>query len=79
MIKPIANTTGSSQSAQILQHLLGGKTITELEGLKLYGCMSVAQRIYDLRRRGHNIQSTVLELPNGKRIAEYRLETTPKQ
>jgi Helix-turn-helix domain len=71
---PVQGNTGSSQSAQILTYLQSGHTLTELDGLQLFRCMSVAQRIHDLRRKGHRIISTMVTVPSGKRVAEYRLE-----
>jgi Helix-turn-helix domain len=62
-----------SQSEQILAYLQAGRTLTELEALNLFNCMSLAQRIYDLRRHGHRIISTPITTQSGKRIAQYSL------
>ena len=63
-----------THSEQILEHLKSGKTITSLEALQEYGCLRLSARIYDLKARGHRIDSQMIDLPNGKRCKEYRLE-----
>jgi hypothetical protein len=73
---PASVNTGSSQSACILHYLQAGGSVTELEGLRLFYCVSVAQRIHDLRRRGHVIISTAEKTPSGKLIARYSLKTS---
>ena len=61
-----------SQNNQILNHLQNAP-ITSLEALKLYGCLRLAGRIYDLKQKGHDIFTVRKELPNGKKIGEYYL------
>lgn len=63
-----------SQNKEILSHLESGKKLTALEALNLFGCMRTASRINDLKKAGHDIISKMVELPNGKRIAEYSLK-----
>lgn len=63
-----------SQNNQILNHLQNAP-ITSLEALKMYGCLRLAGRIYDLKQKGHNIYTKRKVLPNGKRIGEYYLIT----
>jgi hypothetical protein len=62
-----------NQNQQILNHLRNGKSITPLEALNEYGCLRLGARIHDLKRAGHNIASESVELPNGKRVASYRM------
>ncbi len=62
-----------SQASKILKHLQKGNTITPLEALNHFGCMRLGARIYDLRRRGFNIQSRTIEVASGKRVSEYFL------
>lgn len=62
-----------SQCSRILAHLQGGNSITGLEALHLFGCIHLPRRIKDLRENGHDISSQMVVLPNGKRVAEYRL------
>lgn len=63
----------TSQSDLILEHLKSGKTITPLEALKLYGSLRLGARIFELIKQGHQITAKLIELPNGKKVAEYRM------
>ncbi len=65
-----------SQSYQIREYLLQGNTITAMEALKLFGCFRLSGRIYDLRKEGTNISSTIVKV-NGKRVAEYSIVNDP--
>jgi len=65
-----------SQSYQIREYLLQGNTITALEALRLFGCFRLSGRIYDLRKEGTNISSTIIKI-NGKRVAEYSIVNDP--
>ena len=60
-----------SQSQDILNHLIDHGSITAIEALENFGCFRLAARINDLRHDGHNIHTTNVDLPNGKRIARY--------
>ena len=62
-----------SQNEKILQHLLGGSSISGLEALQFYGCFRLAARIYDLRQQGWDIEDDAIDMPNGARIATYYL------
>lgn len=44
-----------SQKAMILDYLKKGKKITGKVARKLFGCFTLAQRIYDLRQKGEVI------------------------
>ena len=46
--------------------------ITSLDALRECGSFRLAARIADLRFRGHDIQSEMVNV-NGKRVARYRL------
>jgi hypothetical protein len=61
-----------SQEQQIRNHLESGKKLTSLEALKLFGCLRLSGRIFDLREQGLNINSEMVER-NGKRVAEYSI------
>lgn len=61
-----------SQTIQIKEHLLSGKSITPLEALNEYGCFRLGARIFDLKEQGLNIKTEMVER-NGKRFAEYSL------
>lgn len=62
-----------SQCSQILEHMKR-EPITAIEALSKFGCFRLAARINDLRADGHEIETTTLELPNGKSIAKYSLK-----
>lgn len=62
-----------TQADQILQHLRSGKHITPLEALNRFQCLRLAARVSDLRADGYDIRSEIVELPNGKKVASYRL------
>ena len=64
-----------SQCRQIAEYLKKGYSITSLEALKLFNCMRLASRIWDLRERGYNIGKKMVTLPNNKRVCEYFLQT----
>jgi hypothetical protein len=67
------SVAGQSQAGLILRHLQSGGTLTALDALDLFGCNRLAARIADLRAKGYRVQSTLIELPNGKRVASYAL------
>jgi hypothetical protein len=62
----------TSQNNQILAHLKSGKTITPLQALWQFNCFRLSGRIHELKSKGWNITSEMIEL-NGKRFAEYSL------
>jgi hypothetical protein len=63
-----------SQAAQILAHLRSGRSITQLEALRIYGCLRLGARIFDLRQEGLRIErEMVADGATGKRYASYRL------
>jgi hypothetical protein len=65
---------GRTQNTAILTHLRAGHGLTSLEALQMFGCSRLAARIADLKGAGYAITSTMVTLPNGKRVASYRLE-----
>lgn len=66
-----------SQSDAILRLLVRCPDgITALDALTEVGCFRLAARISDLRATGLDIESEMVTLGNGKRVARYRL-TTP--
>lgn len=65
--------SSASQCALISEWLLSGKTLTSLDALVRFGCMRLASRIHDLRRRGMDITSTKIQVESGKYVTEYSL------
>jgi len=60
-----------SQNKMIKAHLESGKTITAIEALTQYQCFRLASRISDLKQSGYPVDKMMIELPNGKRVAQY--------
>jgi len=60
-----------SQNKRIKAHLDKGFTITAWEALDFFDCFRLASRISDLKKSGYPVDKTMIELPNGKRIAQY--------
>lgn len=70
-----ANESSSkTQKALILKALQQGDRLTHLDAEKRFNCLRLGARIYDLRKRGHNITSIMITVPSGKRVAQYWLE-----
>jgi len=66
-------SSSASQNERIREWLEEGNTLTALQALKMFGCMRLPSRINDLKKRGMNINSDRITLPNGKRVAQYSL------
>lgn len=60
-----------TQCNMIADYLRKGYSITSLEALRLFGCLRLSSRIWDLKERGLNIQKKTIVLPNKKRVCEY--------
>lgn len=60
-----------SQKDRILNHLKK-RPITGLQAMRLYGCMRLAARIYELRSAGHDIEGRWIKRA-GKQYAQYKL------
>lgn len=63
-----------SQNAAILFDLIQGWRITPMDALEAYGCLRLSARIYDLRKAGWAITREMVDVGDGKRVAEYRME-----
>jgi hypothetical protein len=61
-----------SQTEMVLEMLQNGP-ITALDIFKKTGSLCAAERIRDLRERGYNIITQMIDLPNGKRVGKYFL------
>jgi len=60
-----------NQNKMIKAYLEKGKRLTSLEALDLFGCFRLSARISELKTSGYYIEKTMIELPSGKKIAEY--------
>jgi len=67
-------TRTDSQKARILKYLKSGGKLTALKALEYFNCMSLAQRIMDLRNEGHPITSQMVKTNTGKMVAEYTIQ-----
>jgi len=67
-----------TQNDEILIDLQRGDRITQMDALMHYGCMRLASRINDLRKKGYPIKTNMktINCRNGKiaNVAEYSME-----
>lgn len=61
-----------------LLKLLSRQWVTPLDALREVNCLSLAQRVSEFIREGHNVQKTWCDLPSGKRVRMYRLAKVKK-
>ena len=61
-----------AQTDRILKYLASGKGLTSLQALKMFGCMRLASRIYDIRQDEFKVESYMVKR-NGKRFCKYFL------
>lgn len=60
-----------TQGEAILRHLRTRGQITPLEALREYGIFRLAARVWELREKGHPIETDEVVTANGKHIAKY--------
>jgi hypothetical protein len=60
-----------SQNQQIAAFLDAGGSLTPLEALQMFGCLNLAARVYDCKRDGMDIATTMTAVGNGKRVGSY--------
>lgn len=60
-----------TMTREILDALRSGERLTPLLALQKYACLSLSQRIGELKRAGWPIKSAMVATPTGKRIAQY--------
>ena len=53
-----------TQKEEVLLHLITYRTITSLEAIKMYNITRLADKIYQLRKEGFNISSTLKKFTN---------------
>ena len=76
--QPETEDLHETQKKQILDYLKTGKSITKLEALKMFGCWNSGDCIFNLRKEGYNIKTTMIT--NGKkRFASYKLIENGKE
>lgn len=63
-----------TQNEAIKLHLEAGHGLTPLDALKLFGCLRLSARIFELKAHGLNIITIPTSVDNGKKtVATYRL------
>jgi hypothetical protein len=62
-----------TQCKTLLDAFRRGEVLTVSDALHRYGVYALSQRCGDLREMGWNVQGEMIKLPNGKRIAQYKL------
>jgi hypothetical protein len=60
-----------NQWRQIVNHMLGGRSITSMQAFRLYSITRCPDRIRDARAKGYRIESRMITLPSKKRVAQY--------
>ena len=53
-----------SQSKAVLNHLLSGKPLSQLEATQKYGATRLGAIIFNLRKAGHVISTELVHTPN---------------
>ena len=49
-----------TQTKAILEHLVNVGSITSMEAFELYGCTRLSARIFDLRKKGYDIETRMI-------------------
>ena len=65
-----------SQLMKIKDHLLSGKSLTQLDALYAFGTFRLGARIDELKKQGMNISSELIEITSDgkiKHVARYKL------
>ena len=72
-LMPIRIPSKDTQCYAILRYLQDGGRLTVAKALMELGCYALSQRCGELRGMGWPIQSRMVEIRKGTRVAEYRL------
>lgn len=73
-VAPVRVPAKDTVSYEILSLLKQGVKLTPLEALRRCGCLSLSQRIGELKRQGWPIKTELVQVRKGTRVAEYSLE-----
>lgn len=60
-----------SQTKAIAAFLDAGGSLTPLDALNMFGCLNLAARVYDCKREGMDIATTMIPVGDGKRVGLY--------
>jgi hypothetical protein len=61
-----------SQRLQIQRHLASGRTITPLIAFSKYNCLTLSQRIGEIKRAGFHVEREMVNVGE-KRVARYSI------
>jgi len=64
----------ATQRSRIISILKNGDTLTSLDALHRLGCMRLASRISELRKKGLPVKSRFIKTEGGKQVKEYWLD-----
>lgn len=64
----------TTQKKAIRAHLLDGGHITQLEALRLYGCLRLSAVVFDLRANGLQIEMERIHVSPKKRVGDYYIK-----
>jgi len=64
-----------TQKSIVRQHLLDGKSITQIEALNLCGSLRLSAIVFKLREEGLPIITEKIQVSPRKRVAQYFLPT----
>ena len=63
-----------SQRSEILNYLKRGKSITPKQALSMFGCLSLAQRIADIKHLdGIDVDKEMIQVGKNTHVARYSL------
>ena len=62
-----------TQEQAILKYMKTVGPITPMEALRDFGCFRLGARVYDLRKKGHNIRSTIVKRGDAH-VAQYSIK-----
>jgi Helix-turn-helix domain len=72
LAEPVRVPDRGTVAYEILMALKQGQKLTPLVALQQFGCLSLSQRIGELKRKGWPIISEMVEV-GVKRVAQYRM------
>ncbi len=70
----LINAETKSQKEQILEYLLAGGQVTQLEALHKFKTMRLASRISDIKAMGYDVKKESVKVAKGKFVACYFIE-----
>lgn len=74
MVTGTKKSDPKSQTAMIAAYLMKGNRLTAMEAMKKFGVFRLAARIEELRRKGMEIITKMIQVLGGARVAEYSLK-----